>query len=99
MPRQLKRHSGEGSTAEGQLGASRALMQAIFDNSPDWLTLFRATPDGRFVYEDMNRATETAYGLGHLVARSYNCPQGGLACARELTRQLHRRGCARCNRR
>ena len=38
-------------------------MQAIFDNSPDWLTLFRATADGRFVYEDLNRATEEAYGL------------------------------------
>ncbi len=46
-----------------QLGASRAQMQAIFDNSPDWLTLFRATGDGRFIYEDMNRATEIAYGL------------------------------------
>ncbi|HEY1798814.1 MAG TPA: response regulator [Stellaceae bacterium] len=46
------------------LDASRAQMQAIFDNSPDWLTLFRATADGRFVYADMNRATEIAYGLG-----------------------------------
>ena len=46
-----------------QLGASRAQMQAIYDNSPDWLTLFRATADGRFVYEDLNRATEIAYGL------------------------------------
>jgi PAS domain S-box-containing protein len=46
-----------------QLGASRAQMQAIFDNSPDWLTLFRAAADGRFIYEDMNRATEIAYGL------------------------------------
>ena len=45
------------------LGASRAQMQAIFDNTPDWLTLFRATADGRFIYEDMNRATEIAYGL------------------------------------
>jgi PAS domain S-box-containing protein len=46
-----------------QLGASRAQIQAIFDNSPDWLTLFRATADGRFVYADLNRATERAYGL------------------------------------
>jgi len=46
-----------------QLGASRAQIQAIFDNSPDWLTLFRATSDGRFVYADLNRATERAYGL------------------------------------
>ena len=46
-----------------QLGASRAQIQAIFDNSPDWLTLFRATPDGRFIYVDLNHATERAYGL------------------------------------
>src|SRR5690242_18928151 len=38
-------------------------MRAFFDNSPDWLTLFRATKDGRFVYEDLNRETERAYGL------------------------------------
>lgn len=48
-----------------QLGASRAQIQAIFDNSPDWLTLFRATPDGRFLYADLNRATERAYGLAY----------------------------------
>ena len=46
-----------------QLDASRAQIQAIYDNSPDWLSLFRATPDGRFVYEDLNTATERAYGL------------------------------------
>jgi PAS domain S-box-containing protein len=46
-----------------ELGASRAQMQAIFDNSPDWLTLFHATKDGRFVYADLNHATEKAYGL------------------------------------
>lgn len=50
---------------ERQLGASRAQIQAIFDNSPDWLTLFRATADGRFVYADLNRATERAYGLSY----------------------------------
>jgi len=38
-------------------------MRAFFDNSPDWLTLFRATKDGRFIYEDLNRATAHAYGL------------------------------------
>jgi len=38
-------------------------MRAFFDNSPDWLTLFRATKDGRFIYEDLNRATAQAYGL------------------------------------
>ena len=48
-----------------QLGASRAQIQAIFDNSPDWLTLFRATQDGRFLYADMNRATERGYGLAY----------------------------------
>lgn len=37
----------------------------LFDNSPDWLTLFRATADGRFVYADLNRATERAYGLSY----------------------------------
>jgi PAS domain S-box-containing protein len=46
-----------------QLDASRAQIKAIFDNLPDWLTLFRATGDGRFVYEDLNHATELAYGL------------------------------------
>ena len=45
------------------LEASRAQVKSMFDNSPDWLTLFRATPDGRFVYEDLNHATERAYGL------------------------------------
>jgi PAS domain S-box-containing protein len=54
-----------------QLDASRAQIQAIFDNSPDWQTLFRATADGRFVYEDLNRATERAYGLrrGQVIGR------------------------------
>ncbi len=46
-----------------QLDASRAQIQAIYDNSPDWLSLFRATPDGRFIYEDLNKATERGYGL------------------------------------
>ena len=45
------------------LEASRAQIKVIFDNSPDWLTLFRATADGRFIYEDLNHATERAYGL------------------------------------
>ena len=30
---------------------------------PDWLTLQRATPDGRIVYADINPACEAAYGL------------------------------------
>jgi PAS domain S-box-containing protein len=45
------------------LDSSRAQIKAIFDNSPDWLTLFRASSDGRFLYEDLNHATEGAYGL------------------------------------
>jgi PAS domain S-box-containing protein len=46
-----------------QLASSRALLQAFFVNSPDWLTLQRATPDGRIVYADINPTSETAYGL------------------------------------
>jgi PAS domain S-box-containing protein len=46
-----------------QLDASRAQIQSIFDNSPDWLSLFRATADGRFIYEDLNEATARGYGL------------------------------------
>ena len=46
-----------------QLFASEACLQAHFQNSPDWLTLFRATKDGAFIYEDLNPATERAYGL------------------------------------
>ena len=61
----MKDWSSLPSAEQRQLGASRAQIQAIFDNSPDWLTLFRATADGRFVYADLNRATERAYGLGY----------------------------------
>ena len=46
-----------------QLASSRALLQAFFVNSPDWLTLQRATPDGRIVYADINPTSEAAYGL------------------------------------
>ncbi len=46
-----------------QLAASRAQLQAFFVNSPDWLTLQRATPDGRIVYADINPTSELAYGL------------------------------------
>jgi PAS domain S-box-containing protein len=46
-----------------QRDASRARLQAVFDTSPDWLVLFRATEDGRFVYEDVNEATLRAYDL------------------------------------
>jgi PAS domain S-box-containing protein len=43
--------------------ATHAWLKAHFDNSPDWLTLFRARKDGSFVYEDLNPATERAYGM------------------------------------
>ena len=46
-----------------QLASSRAQLQAFFDNSPDWLTLQRCTPDGRFIYVDINPTCEAAYGL------------------------------------
>jgi PAS domain S-box-containing protein len=46
-----------------QLASSRAQLQAFFVNSPDWLTLQRATPDGRIVYADINPTSEVAYGL------------------------------------
>ncbi|MGH7099858.1 MAG: PAS domain-containing protein, partial [Stellaceae bacterium] len=46
-----------------QLAASRAQLQAFFDVSPDWLTLQRATPDGNFVYADINPTCAAAYGL------------------------------------
>jgi PAS domain S-box-containing protein len=46
-----------------QRDASRARLQAVFDTSPDWLVLFRAAEDGRFIYEDVNQATLDAYGL------------------------------------
>ena len=46
-----------------QLASSRAQLQAFFVNSPDWLTLQRATPDGRIVYADINPTSEAAYGL------------------------------------
>jgi len=53
--------AGKGGARRGE--ASRSQMRAFFDNSPDWLILFRAAKDGRFIYEDLNRATERAYGL------------------------------------
>jgi PAS domain S-box-containing protein len=46
-----------------QLASSRAQLQAFFDNSPDWLTLQRCTPDGRFEYIEINPACEVAYGM------------------------------------
>jgi PAS domain S-box-containing protein len=46
-----------------QLASSRAQLQAFFVNSTDWLTLQRASPDGRIVYADINPACEAAYEL------------------------------------
>ncbi len=46
-----------------QLASSRAQLQAFFDNSPDWLTLQRVTPDGRIIYADLNPTCEIAYGM------------------------------------
>ncbi len=60
------RKAGEAALAaerSRQLDASKAQIKAIFDNSPDWQCLFRATADDRFVYEDLNHATEEGYGL------------------------------------
>ena len=62
--RQLNEELGRlAEERERQLTSSRARIQSFFDNSPDWLTLQRQTPDGRFVYVDINPACETAYGL------------------------------------
>lgn len=46
-----------------QLAASRAQLQAFFDNSTDWLTLQRVTSEGHAIYLDINPACEAAYGL------------------------------------
>ena len=56
-----------------QLASSRAQLQAFFDNSPDWLTLVKGTPDGSFTFVDINPTSETAYGLA---ARSGNRTHG-----------------------
>ena len=48
---------------EQQAEERAAQLQAFFVNSPDWLTLQRATPDGRIVYADINPTSEAAYGL------------------------------------
>jgi PAS domain S-box-containing protein len=46
-----------------QLAASRAQLQAFFDNSPDWLTLIKSSPDGECTFVDINPTSEAAYGL------------------------------------
>jgi PAS domain S-box-containing protein len=57
---QLESQAEERAT---QLASSRAQLQAFFENSTDWLTLQRATADGRIVYADLNPASEAAYGM------------------------------------
>ncbi|WP_180287643.1 ATP-binding protein [Azospirillum oleiclasticum] len=51
---------------------SEARFQGYFDASPEFLFLARITPDGRFVYEDVNPAGERQYGLSRrdIVGRS-----------------------------
>lgn len=46
-----------------QLASSRAQLQAFFDNSPDWLSLQRVTPEGHITYADLNPTCEAAYGM------------------------------------
>src|SRR2546430_12871332 len=77
-----------------QLSASQARLQAHFNNSPDWLTLFRARKDGAFVYEDMNPATERAYGLtrDQVIGRRLEEVLGVEPAQLPLR---HRRACAR----
>ena len=61
--RELNERLAQAAQERGQqLASSRAQLQAFFDNSPDWLTLIRASPDGRFVFVDVNPTTEVAYG-------------------------------------
>lgn len=62
--RELNEHLEEQAEERAhQLASSRAQLQAFFDNSPDWLTLQRATPDGQFVFADINPTCEVAYGM------------------------------------
>ncbi len=46
-----------------QLVAGRVRMQAFFDNSLDWLSVFRRDAEGGFRYVDLNPACAAAYGL------------------------------------
>ena len=57
-----------------QLASSRAQLQAFFDNSPDWLTLQRCTPDGRF---DLYRDQPGLRGRLRHAARSGGRAHGG----------------------
>jgi PAS domain S-box-containing protein len=69
-----------------QLASSQAQLQAFFHNSPDWLTLQRATTDGRFVFVDLNPTCEEAYGLSRdqVVGRSVEEVLGAAAAALPL---------------
>ncbi|MEO9189353.1 MAG: PAS domain-containing protein [Acetobacteraceae bacterium] len=53
----------ETETRTRELAATRARMQAFFDNSLDWLSLFRRDAQGGFRYVDLNAACAAAYGL------------------------------------
>jgi len=44
-----------------QLAATQARMQAFFDNTLDWLSLFRRDAQGGFRYVDLNAACAAAY--------------------------------------
>jgi PAS domain S-box-containing protein len=76
------------------LFASQAWLKAHFNNSPDWLTLFRARKDGSFVYEDLNRATERAYGMkrSQVIGRT---PQEVLGPDQAQLPLQHMRACLR----
>ncbi len=84
----------QAQTRGRELDASRAQMRAVFDVSPDWLTLFRATPNGQFIYEDLNQATERGYGLSRakVVGRPLEDIIGAEAAQVPLT---HMRECVR----
>lgn len=61
--RELNEQLGQAAEERArELASSQAQLQAFFDNSPDWLTLVRASPDGRFTFVDVNPTTEVAYG-------------------------------------
>ena len=76
------------------LSATQAWLKAHFNNSPNWLTLFRARNDGSFVYEDLNPATERAYGLkrSQVIGRS---PQEVLGPDQAQLPLQHMRACLR----
>jgi len=46
-----------------ELSASQARLRAFQENSPDWLSLQRVTPDGGVFFVDVNPAAAAGYGL------------------------------------